>query len=938
MGCASSVPSAAVLPVIVADDDDEDGPARNDRTRSHEPPERGSGAVAQTQILRTESPDVPSADYKEVPLLLPPRVAQLRTRHDAASAASASSASARSTTPVPAPARALSSFSPAFPGPFRLISLRDLLRCTEQPLPQPLHPHLFDVHQARDAAAHSFDRASSLLVFASASTDWMRAGIAAGAGVEAGAGAGSPRAGSAESAADRPLLLQLICAGASRLWADLAPSRASCYIWLDSAMQCSESDDTGTDVACSAEFEQRHMALIEASCDCVLTPVVDQAWRGWRQAAEEERVESSEAPVGERGPELGSATATAVQLLQRFEAQWLGAYRAGGFLRAASQRSLRACMQDEGEPLLAKTLPSLQQDEAAFAFAFEGLLAACIADANFCGQPGLRRAAGWLLAGPATKPAGSPSPADAVSDASAVTGAELESDTRALALPGYADSLAAAAKRYFRLESSRRDAFAAAVRAVQAEAAVRERAWRWKPHFVYGTGELQRSLPAKLVPSFDLTSMEAADNPAPLSSAMPAGDASNPMQEQEKERGEDGGGATHHTGAEDAEDVPASATAASTARVVCKLLYPDGSTFEGTVRDGLRDGKGSYTWPDGSRYRGHYQRGRRHGTGVYESVYSSYSGGWEDGVKNGRARVVTANEVFDGEVQQGLYVTGVQTFANGDRYEGAFACTAGNSKTGEGVFYWSANGDRYAGQWRDDKQHGFGTHTFASGSSYSGMYVAGCMHGRGTYKTAAGDAYVGEFVHDQKQGAGQYTWKSGDSYVGNYVANMRQGRGTYTRVQACEKYSGFWDQDAMSGQGLWLLPDGGGTYEGAFKDGLQHGFGILKYPNGSRYEGEFKEGVMHGDGTFSHANGSIYSGQYNAGLRHMRGVYTRADGSSYDGEWLGDKMDGSGVYRWPNGDTYTGQFKGGQRHGRGTKAYEAGGLKTGLWANDEFME
>ncbi|MFQ5488795.1 MAG: C13 family peptidase [Gammaproteobacteria bacterium] len=50
-------------------------------------------------------------------------------------------------------------------------------------------------------------------------------------------------------------------------------------------------------------------------------------------------------------------------------------------------------------------------------------------------------------------------------------------------------------------------------------------------------------------------------------------------------------------------------------------------------------------------------------------------------------------------------------------------------------------------------------------------------------------------------------------------------------------------------QGRALLADGA-IYEGMFKDGLMHGRGTLRWPNGERYEGEFRNGLMHGQGRY----------------------------------------------------------------------------------------
>ena len=49
---------------------------------------------------------------------------------------------------------------------------------------------------------------------------------------------------------------------------------------------------------------------------------------------------------------------------------------------------------------------------------------------------------------------------------------------------------------------------------------------------------------------------------------------------------------------------------------------------------------------------------------------------------------------------------------------------------GEGV-YMHANGAKYTGHWKDDKQNGKGVETWPDGAKYDGEYVEGKKHGKG---------------------------------------------------------------------------------------------------------------------------------------------------------------------------------------------------------------
>ena len=77
---------------------------------------------------------------------------------------------------------------------------------------------------------------------------------------------------------------------------------------------------------------------------------------------------------------------------------------------------------------------------------------------------------------------------------------------------------------------------------------------------------------------------------------------------------------------------------------------------------------------------------------------------------------------------------GTYYFANGNRYEGDWV---DNKRTGKGTFYF-ARGGRYEGDWVDNKRTGKGTYYFKSGDRYEGDLVAGRYHGKGTLYFADG--------------------------------------------------------------------------------------------------------------------------------------------------------------------------------------------------------
>ena len=71
-------------------------------------------------------------------------------------------------------------------------------------------------------------------------------------------------------------------------------------------------------------------------------------------------------------------------------------------------------------------------------------------------------------------------------------------------------------------------------------------------------------------------------------------------------------------------------------------------------------------------------------------------------------------------------------------------CVSGDCENGFGTSTMP-NGDKYVGEWKDDKRHGQGTTTWADGDKYVGEHKDGKLHGQGTYIEANGTVHKGLF-------------------------------------------------------------------------------------------------------------------------------------------------------------------------------------------------
>ena len=141
--------------------------------------------------------------------------------------------------------------------------------------------------------------------------------------------------------------------------------------------------------------------------------------------------------------------------------------------------------------------------------------------------------------------------------------------------------------------------------------------------------------------------------------------------------------------------------------------------------------------------------------------------------------------------------------------------------------------------------------------------------------------YNGEFnAEGQAHGHGVEnlnSWTSG-SYEGQFKDGQKHGygiiKGNYYR-ETLELYCGINYAD-------------GKNYEGEWKNNKQDGYGVEEFHYRNIYEGEFKDGYYHGKGVCRYHDRSVYEGEYKYHRRHGKGIYTDANGLVQNGNWEKD--------------------------------------------------
>lgn len=102
-----------------------------------------------------------------------------------------------------------------------------------------------------------------------------------------------------------------------------------------------------------------------------------------------------------------------------------------------------------------------------------------------------------------------------------------------------------------------------------------------------------------------------------------------------------------------------------------------------------------------------------------------------------------------------------------------------NLKDGRGIYIWNS-GQKYIGQWKEDKKHGKTIEYDNEKVSFKGTYLDGKRQGFGECWLNSGDYISGDYKDGLKQGKGIYIWANGGKWEGPFENDCMHGEGLYT--------------------------------------------------------------------------------------------------------------------------------------------------------------
>lgn len=221
--------------------------------------------------------------------------------------------------------------------------------------------------------------------------------------------------------------------------------------------------------------------------------------------------------------------------------------------------------------------------------------------------------------------------------------------------------------------------------------------------------------------------------------------------------------------------------------------------------------------------------------------------------------------------------------------------------------------------------------------------------GSGKAIYANGDRYEGEFFEDKKHGSGQYTWISkGKSEADKLVEKEMKihYEGGFLEKSIDAVVTAIAEKFRLSRHIVAGIVEYGYSpcYHGDYVRGKRTGQGIMKNKDATLYKGEFLENKREGQGMFYYLNGDIYSGNWKADKKHGYGAYHFVGGGEYRGEWSNGIFT-QGQWILPDGTYYEGKFDKKNRpldnnagmHYPSKKMEQKGVFKRGVWEPTSAM-
>ena len=180
-----------------------------------------------------------------------------------------------------------------------------------------------------------------------------------------------------------------------------------------------------------------------------------------------------------------------------------------------------------------------------------------------------------------------------------------------------------------------------------------------------------------------------------------------------------------------------------------------------------------------------------------------------------------------------------------------------------------------------------------------------------------GNKYKGNWKNDKKEGKGIMNYFNNENYDGNWLNDKREGKGIL--INSKEIYDGEWENDMKNGKGIIEYINNNKILNCEFINNKREGKGIIKFKNNNDYiEIKFKNDKINEEGIYNFYNGNKLIGYFDEDYNIKKGKMKYKNGDIYNGE-LDDNLNrnGKGIMKYKNGIIYNGEWKNNEKNGIG---------------------
>ena len=297
--------------------------------------------------------------------------------------------------------------------------------------------------------------------------------------------------------------------------------------------------------------------------------------------------------------------------------------------------------------------------------------------------------------------------------------------------------------------------------------------------------------------------------------------------------------------------------------------------YEGTFKDGKRDGKGKCTWsmkygpemkPYKIIYQGFWKDDKMEGDGLKKFYFLDNC-----------SPLLTSS--WEGQFEKGLFRKGKEIhYDSGTVFEGNFG--VGERKAGQGIVHYR-NGNSFDGEWKENRKNGLGRYVNkVNGCVYDVKWVGNEITGKGRINYPSGALYTG-FLTDisDKSSSSAIQYRSpppSNMFPIQYSSEDLKDESKDDFLSVDKKLDG--DKNLEGGhinenkinktKDIDIVLPMAEQKEDSNRIAIPHGYGVMTYPpedntDGEennipnrldedkylyRYEGDFYKGQRHGSG------------------------------------------------------------------------------------------